>query len=153
MIKEERLAEEYAENLIKHKMSVHDVFDKVKAKEEIMETFLTGLKEGSQLDKVWQDYDPSEDCYEDTHEGKWVERKDKHQWHKQDVNDIYDAFNDWSVHFYLCRMKDGSLNIAMGSAGEDCNGGVSRNIYFEISDEKYYVDDIEKWIEISKEIE
>lgn len=148
-----KLAEEYAENQIKHKMAVHDVFDKEKTKQEIMEAVLYGLKEGSQLEKVWQDYDPGEDCYEDTHEGKWVERKNKYQWHKQNVDDIYDAFDDWGVHFYLCRMKDGSLNIAMGSADEDCNGGISKNIYFEMSDEKYYADDIEKWIEISKEIE
>lgn len=43
---EEKLAEEYAEELIKHKMAVHDVFDKEKAKQEIMETFLTGLHKG-----------------------------------------------------------------------------------------------------------
>lgn len=69
-------------------------------------------------------------------------------WHKQDVDDICDTINDWSIHKYLCRMKDGTLNIAIGSADEGCDGDVSRSIYFEISDEKYYSDDIEAWVEI-----
>ena len=72
-------------------------------------------------------------------------------WHKQDdVDDIYDTINDWSVHTYICRMKDGSFNIATGSADEGCNGDVSRNIYFEINDEKYYSDDIEAWAELPR---
>lgn len=72
-------------------------------------------------------------------------------WHKQDdVDDIYDTINDWSVHTYICRMKDGSFNIATGSADEGCNGEVGRNIYFEINDEKYYSDDIEAWAELPR---
>lgn len=72
-------------------------------------------------------------------------------WHKQDdVDDIYDTINDWSVHTYICRMKDGSFNIAPGSADEGCNGDVGRNIYFEINDEKYYSDDIEAWAELPR---
>lgn len=45
-------------------------------------------------------------------------------------------------------MKDGTLNIAIGSADEGCNGDVSRSVYFKINDEKYYTDDIEAWVEI-----
>ena len=72
-------------------------------------------------------------------------------WHKQDdVDDIYDTINDWSVHTYICRMKDGSFNIATGIADEGCNGDVGRNIYFEINDEKYYSDDIEAWAELPR---
>lgn len=72
-------------------------------------------------------------------------------WHKQDdVDDIYDTIDDWSVHTYICRMKDGSFNIATGSADEGCNGDVGRNIYFEINDEKYYSDDIEAWAELPR---
>lgn len=72
-------------------------------------------------------------------------------WHKQDdVDDIYDTINGWSVHTYICRMKDGSFNIATGSADEGCNGDVGRNIYFEINDEKYYSDDIEAWAELPR---
>lgn len=28
---------------------------------------------------VWHDYDAGEDCYEDTHEGKWVKRDEVYQ--------------------------------------------------------------------------
>ena len=71
-------------------------------------------------------------------------------WHKQDVDDIYDTINDWSLHKYLCKMNDGSLNIATGGAVEGGNGDVSRSIYFKINDEKYYSDDIEVWTEITE---
>lgn len=69
-------------------------------------------------------------------------------WHKQDIDDIYDTIDDWSIHKYICKMKDGSFNIAIGSADEGCNGDVGRSIYFEINDEKYYSDDIEEWAEL-----
>ena len=71
-------------------------------------------------------------------------------WHKQDVDDIYDSINDWSLHRYLCKMNDGSFNIINGSADVSCNGEVSRCLYFEINDEKYYSDDIEEWAEITE---
>lgn len=35
---------------------------------------------------VWQDYDPGEGCYEDTHEGKWVKR-----WKQQDLRQVLRA--------------------------------------------------------------
>jgi len=45
--------------------------------EEIaIEAYLAGLRAGSQLDRVWHDYDAGEDCYEDSHEGRWVMRED-----------------------------------------------------------------------------
>jgi hypothetical protein len=44
--------------------------------------FLAGLKAGSQLDRVWHDYDAGEDCYEDSHEGRWIKREDgRPKWH------------------------------------------------------------------------
>lgn len=53
------------------------------------QAFLGGLKAGSQLDKVWQDYDAGEDCYEDSHEGKWVKREAGGlQWHKVADGDL-----------------------------------------------------------------
>ena len=71
------------------------------------------------------------------------------KWHKQsDSDDIYDACNDWSVHYFVCRMKDGTINFAFGNCDEDCNGGVSTTICFEFNDENYYVDDIYVWQEI-----
>jgi len=55
------------------------------------ESFLAGLKAGSQLDKVWHDYDAGEDCYEDSHESKWVKREtSKPKWHnlRENRNDL-----------------------------------------------------------------
>ena len=70
-------------------------------------------------------------------------------WHKQsDTDDILDACNDWCVHHFVCKMKDGSYNIAFGICDEDCNGGVNVHIYFEYKDSEYYLDDIIAWIEI-----
>ena len=80
-----------------------------------------------------------------------LENKNVIVWHKQDdrTDDIYDTINDWGLHKYLCKMKDGSFNIATGSADEDGNGFVGRSIYFEINDENYYGDDIVAWAEIT----
>lgn len=68
MTEEEKLAEEYVNSVIDV-----DAFD-WKIGREIALAYIAGLKAGSQLDKVWQDYDAGEDCYEDSHEGKWVKR-------------------------------------------------------------------------------
>lgn len=72
-------------------------------------------------------------------------------WHKQsDTDDIYDACNDWHLHCFVCKMKDGSYNIAFGNCDEDSNGIVSINIWFEHEDSKYYADDIVAWCELPK---
>ena len=101
MTEEEKLAEEYTEEVLRYKMAVHDVFEKEKTKSEIMEAVLYGLKQGSQLDKVWQDYDPGEDCYEDTHEGKWVKRENEYQWHdlQKDPTDLPKCEEDEQIIF------------------------------------------------------
>ncbi len=41
---EENLADKYTEKIIRHKMAVHDVFDKKETEKEIKESFLAGLK-------------------------------------------------------------------------------------------------------------
>ena len=72
-------------------------------------------------------------------------------WHKQsDTDDIYDACNDWYLHCFVCKMKDGSYNIAFGTCDEDNNGIVSIDIWFEHEDSKYYVDDIIAWYEMPR---
>lgn len=71
------------------------------------------------------------------------------EWHKQEVDDIYDTIpQDWSVKYFICIMKDKSRVPAMGSCDEGCNGEVSVNLFFEYDDEKYYIDDIVWWKEI-----
>jgi hypothetical protein len=71
------------------------------------------------------------------------------EWHKQEVDDIYDLISkDWSVRYFICIMKDKSRVTAIGNCDEDNNGGVSVNLFFEHDDEKYYIDDIVWWKEI-----
>jgi hypothetical protein len=71
------------------------------------------------------------------------------EWHKQEVDDIYDLISkDWSVRYFICIMKDKSRVTAIGNCDEDNNGGVSVNLFFEHNDEKYYIDDIVWWKEI-----
>lgn len=77
------------------------------------------------------------------------------EWHKQEVDDIYDLISeDWSVRYFICIMKDKSRVTAIGNCDEGCNGEVSVNLFFEHDDEKYYIDDIVWWkeIELPKEM-
>jgi hypothetical protein len=71
------------------------------------------------------------------------------EWHKQEVDDIYDLISeDWSVRYFICIMKDKNRVTAIGNCDESCNGEVSVNLFFEHDDEKYYLDDIVWWKEI-----
>ena len=71
------------------------------------------------------------------------------EWHKQEVEDIYDLISeDWSVRYFICIMKDKNRVTAMGSCDEGYNGEVSVNLFFDYDDEKYYLDDIVWWKEI-----
>ena len=71
------------------------------------------------------------------------------EWHKQEVDDIYDLISeDWSIRYFICIMKDKSRVTATGNCDEGNNGGVSVNLFFEHDDEKYYTDDIVWWKEI-----
>ena len=71
------------------------------------------------------------------------------EWHKQDVDNIYDLISkDWDIRYFICIMKDGSRVTAIGNCDEGCNGEVSVNLFFEHDDEKYYIDDIVWWKEI-----
>ena len=71
------------------------------------------------------------------------------EWHKQDIDDIYDLISkDWDIRYFICIMKDGSRVTAIGICDEGCNGEVSVNLFFEHDDEKYYIDDIVWWKEI-----
>lgn len=71
------------------------------------------------------------------------------EWHKQDIDDIYDLISkDWDIRYFICIMKDKSRVTAMGNCDEGCNGEVSVNLFFDHDDEKYYMDDIVWWKEI-----
>lgn len=71
------------------------------------------------------------------------------EWHKQDIDDIYDLISrDWDIRYFICIMKDKSRVTAIGNCDEGCNGEVSVNLFFEHDDDKYYMDDIVWWKEI-----
>lgn len=71
------------------------------------------------------------------------------EWHKQEVDDVYDLISkDWNIRYFICIMKDKSRVTAIGNCDEDCNGYVSVNLFFEYDDEKYHLDDIVWWKEI-----
>lgn len=75
------------------------------------------------------------------------------EWHKQDIDDIYDLISkDWDIRYFICIMKDDSRVTAIGICDEGCNGEVSVNLFFdhvdEKNDEKYNIDDIVWWKEI-----
>ena len=56
--------------------------DTLTEKNKALEKENTELKECNKMLEqgyVWHDYDAGEDCYEDTHEGKWVKRDEVYQ--------------------------------------------------------------------------
>lgn len=72
------------------------------------------------------------------------------EWHNQNMDDIYSSISkDWSIRHFICIMNDKSLNTAIGNCDEGCNGEVSVNLVFGHNDEKYYIDDIAWWKEIT----
>ena len=46
-------------------------------------------------------------------------------------------------------MNDKSLNTAVENCDESCNGEVSVNLVFDHDDEKYYIDNIVYWKEVT----
>jgi len=69
-------------------------------------------------------------------------------WHLQDKEDIYDAIKDWSVHTFLCIMKDGTTQKFTGNLDEDCEGHINVHIFGD-NDKYDDVDDIVKWKEFT----
>lgn len=91
MTEEEKLAEEWLDERYLKDMGV---------RKPCKQAYLAGLKAGSQLDEVWQDYDAGEDCYEDSHEGRWTKREtSKLKWHdlRKDPNDLPEDDRDYLV--------------------------------------------------------
>lgn len=113
---------------------------------------LARTKSKSEITKVIHVWSAREETLHDAGFQKGVEfgyNKGKNEWHKQDIDDIYDLISeDWSVRYFICIMKDKSRVTAIGNCDEACNGEVSVNLFFEHDDEKYYIDDIVWWKEI-----
>ena len=78
-----------------------------------------------------------------------TELNNNNEWHKQDIDDIYDFITkNWRFKYFICIMNDKSRVTATGNCDEDCNGEISVNLVFDHNDEKYCFDDIVWWKEI-----
>lgn len=76
------------------------------------------------------------------------EVKELDAWHLQEKEDIYDAVKDWSLHTFVCVMKDGTIQRFTGMLDEDCEGHI--NVHIDgVNDNYDDVDDIVKWIEFT----
>lgn len=77
-----------------------------------------------------------------------IEVKDVSTWHLQEKEDIYDAVKDWSLHTFVCVMKDGTIQKFTGILDEDCEGHIGVHID-GVNDDYDNVDDIVKWVELT----
>lgn len=92
--------------------------------------------------------DSYEDCYTAAIEmAKWKEGQYPH-WNNQDEHDIYDSFNDWHFHEFVCIMKDGQTCIWIGIYDENADGCIEK--HFTPENEAYTIDDISYWTEIKQ---
>lgn len=77
-----------------------------------------------------------------------LEVKEVDTWHLQEEENIYDAVKDWSLHTFVCVMKDGTIQKFIGSRDEDYEGHI--NVHIDgVNDDYDNVDDIVKWIEFT----
>ena len=75
-----------------------------------------------------------------------IKTEDAKIWHRQSEKDIYDSFNDWNYHTFLCLMDDGTVQKFSGICDECVDGTVNKHI--DAFDDKY--DDVDKivyWVE------
>lgn len=89
-------------------------------------------------------------CLQAFQEGAEFGYSRANEWHKQDTDDIYDLISkDWDIKYFICIMKDKSRVTAIGCCDESCSGEVMEHLFFDYNDEKYHVDDIVWWKEIT----
>lgn len=70
---------------------------------------------------------------------------EKNIWHRQSEEDIYDAFNDWSLHEFACIMKDGTVQKFTGILDECYDGSINKHV--DCGVDGFECDDIEYWLE------
>ena len=76
------------------------------------------------------------------------ETKEVDTWHLQEKENIYDAVKDWSLHTFVCIMKDGTIQRFTGNMDEDCEGHINVHVN-GVNDDYDDVDDIVKWTELT----
>ena len=92
--------------------SIEDMLNMIK-KKTYRDGYIDAYKAGSQDKMIWHDYDAGEDCYEDTHEGRWVKRDNVVEWHniKKNPCDLptVDDFNPNKRFLCQCRLINGHI--------------------------------------------
>ena len=76
--------------------------------------------------------------------------REEGQWNKQSERDIWDSFNDWSLHTFECIMNDDTTQQFTGYLDEGYDGSIS--MYIDCVDDSYDTDDIVLWREIVKPV-
>ena len=76
------------------------------------------------------------------------EVKEVDTWHLQEKENIYDAVKDWSLHTFVCIMKDETIQRFTGNMDEDCEGHINVHVN-GVNDDYDDVDDIVKWTELT----
>ena len=77
-----------------------------------------------------------------------LEVKEVDTWHLQEKENIYEAVKDWSLHTFVCIMKDGTIQRFSGILDEDYEGHINVHIH-GVTDDYDNVDDIVKWAELT----
>lgn len=77
-----------------------------------------------------------------------LEVKEADTWHLQEKENIYDAVKDWSLHTFVCIMKDETIQRFTGNMDEDCEGHINVHVN-GVNDDYDDVDDIVKWTELT----
>lgn len=116
---DEEMAEEYYYENYPVTLSIGEE----ERKKAIINAFLAALKKGSQLDKVWLDYDTSE--Y--SHKGKWVNRNSEFMKLRSKI--MFKKFN-FKNEYIHCIPSDESLigkRVLFGDTWTDIKGQVESN--------------------------
>lgn len=77
-----------------------------------------------------------------------LEVKEVDFWHKQSEEDIDDSIIGWSMHSFICLMKDGTTQEFTGIQDESYEGGISKHLDCVDDNYEWEYDDIVYWIEI-----
>jgi len=74
-----------------------------------------------------------------------TEDEPANQWHDNEKEDIWDSFDDWEFHHFICMMKDGNVVTFRGICDETADGEIHKHI--DCTDADYNTDDIRCWVE------
>ena len=77
-----------------------------------------------------------------------LEVKKNNSQHLQSNEDIYDSFNDWNMHSFICLMNDETVREFTGILAECYDGSINKHIHCVDDDYDWEFDDIMYWIEM-----